>query len=357
MVRAARAGLTAWREASPSARAIPLSENALGVAMLDFTTRGLLTRRGDALRELCELMLLVPRSTTLIALRRATTAAARLTFGAGRDGNALVAGLKEERCGALLLLLNCLRWPLELSRFAGTAPGVASAAATTSFLESGTDDATALEEYAALKFQIGLAFGQQSDAMDSARTGVAQRLLQLEIRQTLRKQSASNAAAASDDVDALLAPLKPLAAVLDLPPSMLTTTVLNEGIEDMRRDLESALAEWVDAGGKQNDGSTPSGREAQRPSYAKASRAARLASACLRFGGSDAKVGMDLVRSVGLTSSARHAFYAGFVRTAAALEDDEEAGVCSVADAPFLRRLLSVLPATADAAEREAGLR
>ena len=167
MVRAARAGLTAWREASPSARAIPLSENALGVAMLDFTTRGLLTRRGDALRELCELMLLVPRSTTLIALRRATTAAARLTFGAGRDGNALVAGLKEERCGALLLLLNCLRWPLELSRFAGTAPGVASAAATTSFLESGTEDATALEEYAALKFQIGLAFGQQSDAMDS----------------------------------------------------------------------------------------------------------------------------------------------------------------------------------------------
>ena len=73
-------------------------------------------------------------------------------------------------------------------------------------------------------------------------------------------------------------------------------------------------------------------------------------------------MGLDLVRSVGLTSSARHAFYSGFVRTAAALEDEVEDGAVgmvglSVADAPFLRRLMSVLPAMADAAERDAGFR
>jgi hypothetical protein len=322
-------------------------EAALGLAMLDFATKQ--NDDAAALRELTGARLLERAcrgnaGVAVGALRKASTAASRQTLGRGREGAvaSLASTVKEERCGALLLLSHALPSTLQ----AAGAP-------------LAREDEAAL---AAVRARIALAFGLEglTERTEEARRRVGSRLLRLEARRALRVAAGPAsvrpvaAATAVGGLEAVLAPLVPL---LQLERADVAATLMTEAREPMRGDLEAALREWV----------------SQRPrnAFLQAARATRLAAAILRFaeagasgddGGTAALAadGCTSLRAVGLTSTARHAMYGDFVR-AAALEEVEALAARSpgmeafgVADAALLRPLLSVLPASIAAADKSA---
>ena len=352
----ARRLLDAWRGGDAEYAELAGSdarESALGLAMLEFATKH--SDNATMLRELTghlrQQATLGDPTIATGALRKACTAASRQTLGKGRDGSVatLAAAVKEERCGALLLLSHAFGSDVD--------------EATTLSAEQLAENAVAA---AAVRQRICLAFGLDGleERAEAARRRVASRLLRLETRRALRRIASMRSSAGA--LPTLSASLAGLAPLLGLGLFEFTASLMQEAKEPMRADLEAALREWV----------------AQRPTeaYLACAKATRLAVAIAELGESGAMAeaaagnGQEAdaaaaggVRGVGLTSTARHAMYGGFVR-AAMLEEVEKMAMTAdgrystfssplafgVRDAVVLRQLLSVLPASVYNADKNA---
>ena len=367
--------LDAWRTDSGSD---VLSDAALGMAIVEWTTRGLSATRGTAtpaakLRELCTLLLAAAPGSIVAALRMATTAAARRTLGAGRDGSSLVATMKEDRCGALLSVLAvCESFAAEEGREAAQSFIGDSAGASTS-----SDDRTALlAKLRGVRMGVGVAFGfgGMDSKLEAAKSSVERRVLLLETRRCLADaRAATGGGEAADTNGSLLAysltSLSPLLRLLRLPSAVVATTLLGECKDVMQAQLVAALDLWVARGRVDVETSRPADA-----GFELASRACRLAGACLDIAASSDAEQSKLssrgpaaaryppsllaeLRPLGLSATSRHAFYTAYVTDAAASAAagaGDPARFESLGDARVMRRLLSVLPAMADAAERQA---
>ena len=377
---AARRLLAAWRETDDDAAAladadVQTREAALGLAMLEMATR----HSDDAakLQEICGPLLAKAAGGSsdagviaLGALRKASTAAARQTLGQGRDERTavLAATVKEERCGSFLMLSYAL--DRVASKVAAEEAAAAAAAAAESRGALAAAAAARAAAAEAVRGQIMLAFGMTGldDRAEALRLSAASRILRLEARRTLRSYAAlvsgpaSSATSSASSAQRLLeSSLSPLASLLSLERATLTNALLGEARDPMRADLEAALGEWVSERGPM--------------AFERASHASGLALACLRFGerqvagvagaaGAAGAGAADVAgRSLGLTSTARHAMYGGFVRAAVIAQVESMAAPASsgrsepafgVGDAVVLRQLMSVLPASAAAAEASA---
>ena len=351
----ARRELAGWRATGSGS----VSEEALGVVILDWVTRDVSSI--SLLVEICTLLLAAPPDVALGAVRKATTAASRQTLGAGRDGSALIASVKEERCGALLALCGAMS--------ATRRADLRAVLADRALVSPPPPEAPTPDEASLSTVELGVCqafgFSGMAERTDRMRMSVASRVLQLEARRALNRGS---------DVDlvptASMSPLTSLATMLGLAPASIASTLLAQTRDRMQTDLEAAVELWVgrDGGAEAAVGiGGPSLRETE--AYALASRACALAAASLGVavgggGGDEGRLLDDVddallstVRSLGLTSTVRHRFYRGYVLAAAAVDAapaSASTGEMRAAYAPLLRRLLSVLPTTADSAEADA---
>lgn len=369
-VATARRLLDKWRDTAVSGPSdsidSSLAEAALGLAMLDFSETGADDMQAfRQVRALCSNRQqggLEGEGCTLGgALRKATTAAARRTYGRGRDGSALSAATRETACGALLLLCRVL-------------------------LEGNPAEA------ATVAMQIRLAFGL-SDAFERAaqlRDAVARRLFRSEARRALAQVGSlrgelPSATAQEAALQQVRAALDPLPTSLGLDASHFLAALLSEAAPTLASALEVALEEWTALGGTAT-ATSPPGRLIHQGSYLRAAAAARLAWCCLGLGGEmvgrmEGEAPLAELSSVGLQSAARHSFYTALVRQAAideiertvvgsaagfnpvagALDEGAQesaygatraqtTGLCVVEDAAVLVRMLGVLPVTATAA-------
>lgn len=389
-VALARALLAAWDAGSADqAESTATVEAALGLLALEFAQRG-----GEDAAQLRRLMRLVAAHSsgtqqTVSALRKATTAAARMAFGSGRDGNAFAISQRDGACGALLLLCQSL-FPRETLG--------------------------ALSEVVALEAGVRRAFfgfeGEEERGV-RLRDECARRLFTLEARRVLRASGAgSGGAGAVLSTPTWRRPLDEIPGLMRLAPSMFVGPLLLIVQELLQTELERALAAWLQAcgrtGGRLPELSeisteiasssteiassvpsvelpvqTPAAAAMERAAFAMASSAARLARSCLELGGPSTAVGdlamrdrdlivrdrdlrLEKLRSVGVLSPARHRFYQAAVRVAvleevarvasggvrpAAAEgtgSDDTIGL-SIEDCVVLRRLLAVLPTSAAA--------
>ena len=385
-VALARALLAAWDAGSADqAESTATVEAALGLLALEFAQRG-----GEDAAQLRRLMRLVAAHSsgtqqTVSALRKATTAAARMAFGSGRDGNAFAISQRDGACGALLLLCQSL-FP--------------------------RDTLEALSEVVALEAGVRRAFfgfeGEEERGV-RLRDECARRLFTLEARRVLL---ASGSAGAVLSTITWRRPLDEIPGLMRLAPSMFVGPLLLIVQELLQTELERALAAWLQARGRTGGGlpelseisaeiasssteiassvpsvelpvQTPAAAAMERAAFAMASSAARLARSCLELGGPSTAVGdlamrdrdlnvrdrdlrLEKLRSVGVLSPARHRFYQAAVRVAvleevarvasggvrpAAAEgpgSDDTIGL-SIEDCVVLRRLLAVLPTSAAA--------
>jgi hypothetical protein len=347
--------LRAWRAGEDRSADDRLREAALGLAILGFVQSG-----ADDASALLELTSLAARAgggegLGVGALRKASTAAARALVGAGRDGSALDAHRKEECCGALLMLTEVLL---------GAAPSSSSPSA-------GSTEAAAL-----VRTHVQLAFSIESQDATAVqlRRKAAQGLLRRSARGALRTSSSDPESAAA----ALEAAVSPLIPLVGLEGTHVAPVLLTEAREMLTTELEAALELWVAGGGA----SAPEPSESPLfllEAQDRAARAAKLAIACLKISIKAAEgvappteLEAELqwremmrlhLRALGLTSRTRHAFYAAFVRVGALNDATAAAAGCvstmspqsgggfGAEEAVVLRRLLSVLPVSATAAE------
>ena len=386
-VALARALLAAWDAGSADqAESTATVEAALGLLALEFAQRG-----GEDAAQLRHLMRLVAAHSsgtqqTVSALRKATTAAARMAFGSGRDGNAFAISQRDGACGALLLLCQSL-FP--------------------------RDTLGALSEVVALEAGVRRAFfgfeGEEERGVRLRDEG-ARRLFTLEARRVLRASGAgSGGSGAVLSTITWRRPLDEIPSLMRLAPSMFIGPLLLIVQELLQTELERALAAWVQARGRTRGRLpelselsseiaisvpsvelpplTPAAAAMERAAFAMASSAARLARSCLELGGPSAAVGdralrdrelavrdrdlrLEKLRSVGVLSPARHRFYqaavrvavleevarvaSGGVRPAAADGAGSDPIRLSIDDCVVLRRLLAVLPTSAAAGARAA---
>ena len=326
----ARALLETWREGDDMDEmglSADVREAALGAAMLDWATKA--ADNAAALEEICGPLLKratqgsdSPVQVYLSALRKACTAAARQTLGKGRASSTalLAASLKEERCGSFLTLQRAL------THAAPASEQEAQAAA------------------AGVRSQITLAFGLEGldERAEALRLSVIGRLVRLEARRALKASEPTNPAAA---LDVVLTPLLPL---LDMEGSDVAKILLEEARDLMQAHLESALAAWV------------AERPVEAVEWARLATKLTIACLCAQGGTHSALTSteLELVRNVGLTSTSRFGLYGGFA--CAALVEEIRAlhrgaqPTYGAQDATVLRRLLRVLPASAEAAEKAA---
>lgn len=386
-VASARALLAAWDAGSADqTESAATVEAALGLLALEFAQRG-----GEDAAQLRRLMRLVAAHSsgtqqTVSALRKATTAAARMAFGSGRDGNAFAISQRDGACGALLLLCQSLfpRDTLEVR-----------------------SEAVALEAGVRRAF---FGFEGEEERGVRLRDEGARRLFTLEARRVLRASGAgSGGSGAVLSTITWRRPLDEIPSLMRLAPSMFIGPLLLIVQELLQTELERALAAWVQARGRTRGRLpelselsseiaisvpsvelpplTPAAAAMERAAFAMASSAARLARSCLELGGPSAAVGdralrdrelavrdrdlrLEKLRSVGVLSPARHRFYqaavrvavleevarvaSGGVRPAAADGAGSDPIRLSIDDCVVLRRLLAVLPTSAAAGARAA---
>jgi hypothetical protein len=321
--------LAAWDAGSADqAESTATVEAALGLLALEFAQRG-----GEDAAQLRRLMRLVAAHSsgtqqTVSALRKATTAAARMAFGSGRDGNAFAISQRDGACGALLLLCQSL-FP--------------------------RDTLEALSEVVALEAGVRRAFfgfeGEEERGV-RLRDECARRLFTLEARRVLL---ASGSAGAVLSTITWRRPLDEIPGLMRLAPSMFVGPLLLIVQELLQTELERALAAWLQARGRTGGRlpelseisaeiasssteiassvpsvelpvQTPAAAAMERAAFAMASSAARLARSCLELGGPSTAVGdlamrdrdltvrdrdlrLEKLRSVGVLSPARHRFY------------------------------------------------
>jgi hypothetical protein len=291
-VALARALLAAWDAGSADqAESSATVEAALGLLALEFSQRG-----GEDAAQLRRLMRLVAAHSsgtqqTVSALRKATTAAARMAFGSGRDGNAFAISQRDGACGALLLLCQSL-FP--------------------------RDTLGALSEVVALEAGVRRAFfgfeGEEERGV-RLRDECARRLFTLEARRVLRASGAgSGGAGAVLSTPTWRRPLDELPGLMRLAPSMFVGPLLLIVQELLQTELERALAAWLQARGRTGGrlpelseisteiasssteiassvpsvelpAQTPAAAAMERAAFAMASSAARLARSCLELGG------------------------------------------------------------------------
>jgi len=285
--------LAAWDAGSADqAESTATVEAALGLLALEFAQRG-----GEDAAQLRRLMRLVAAHSsgtqqTVSALRKATTAAARMAFGSGRDGNAFAISQRDGACGALLLLCQSL-FPRET-------------------LEALSREVVALEAGVRRAF---FGFEGEEERGVRLRDECARRLFTLEARRVLRASGAgSGGARAVLSTPTWRRPLDELPGLMRLAPSMFVGPLLLIVQELLQTELERALAAWLQARGRTGGRlpelseisteiasssteiassvpsvelpvQTPAAAAMERAAFAMASSAARLARSCLELGG------------------------------------------------------------------------
>ena len=227
-VASARALLAAWDAGSADqTESAATVEAALGLLALEFAQRG-----GEDAAQLRRLMRLVAAHSsgtqqTVSALRKATTAAARMAFGSGRDGNAFAISQRDGACGALLLLCQSLfpRDTLEVR-----------------------SEAVALEAGVRRAF---FGFEGEEERGVRLRDEGARRLFTLEARRVLRASGAgSGGSGAVLSTITWRRPLDEIPSLMRLAPSMFIGPLLLIVQELLQTELERALAAWVQARGR-----------------------------------------------------------------------------------------------------------
>ena len=285
-VALARALLAAWDAGSADqAESTATVEAALGLLALEFAQRG-----GEDAAQLRRLMRLVAAHSsgtqqTVSALRKATTAAARMAFGSGRDGNAFAISQRDGACGALLLLCQSL-FPRET-------------------LGALSREVVALEAGVRRAF---FGFEGEEERGVRLRDECARRLFTLEARRVLRASGAgSGGAGAVLSTPTWRRPLDEIPGLMRLAPSMFVGPLLLIVQELLQTELERALAAWLQARGRTGGRlpelseisteiassvpsvelpvQTPAAAAMERAAFAMASSAARLARSCLELGG------------------------------------------------------------------------
>ncbi len=356
----ARAMLETWRAEGPelAGPSLAVEEAALGLAMLEFvrSTSVVLADLDEVVTLARSVVAARPQRppSLSVSLRKATTAAARRVMGKGRDGDAAIAARRSDFVGLLLVLTRRL-------------------------LSTSVKEAA---EVSAVRYAFGM--GGEPERAESARRSAALRLFRSEVRRVLPKPKPSAGGLPSGSTVTLSGAMAKLPSRLGVDASELRAPLLAEAVPTLRSLLEAALSQWIRAGGTpaseaysvrggagvEADAALDRERdrnEEQRAAFATAAAASDLALGCLHaFDGAGSGFGSGLagsgaadlegLQSLGLTSQARHDFYAAYVFAACVDAAEARGGAADavVEAALALRKMLAVLPNTASRAEADA---